>query len=129
MEKNTNLTPDPLFELSIGAKDKRSPKKTRFPNTSQKPGVFSSLPTRKVADTFHEFQLNAPVWSPGVTARRFISIPDGLAATPDETGIWKFPEGTLIVQHFETNKGLTLETQDFYRKPGFYLESCGLSME
>jgi uncharacterized repeat protein (TIGR03806 family) len=48
-----------------------------------------------------EYDLNIPFWSDGATKRRWIAIPAGTSITFSPTGSWTFPNGTVIVKHFE----------------------------
>ena len=69
------------------------------------PGIFENLSTSKPIRNFIAFELNAPVCRPGVKLRSWMQIPKGKHIHFSEDDDWVFPEGSILVQHFETEKG------------------------
>lgn len=63
-------------------------------------GVFRSLETLEPMAGFIPFELNSPLWIPGVVAQRWLSIPPGTKIRFSAEGDWGFPSGTIFIQHF-----------------------------
>lgn len=72
--------------------------------------VFDDVRDLIPAEGSHPFSMNAPVWLPGVKARRWIRVPAGTEIDIDPEGPWKFPEGTTVIEHFDTEFGAPHET-------------------
>jgi glucose/arabinose dehydrogenase/mono/diheme cytochrome c family protein len=85
---------------------------TELPPTLADTKLFTKLnPLTPMAD-FVEVKLTAAPWLPGVTARRWLSLPVAtrLVVAPD--GELEFPAGSVLVQHHVvTRTGAALETQ------------------
>ncbi|MFT5854447.1 MAG: putative repeat protein (TIGR03806 family), partial [Verrucomicrobiales bacterium] len=71
-------------------------------------GAFANLSTLEPRAGLLPYDLNAPLWSDNAEKRRWIAIPnDGSHDSAAEQiqfsqqGNWEFPEGTVIVKHFE----------------------------
>lgn len=71
-------------------------------------GVFQSLSPLVPADIMVPYSLNAPFWSDNAIKTRWMIIPndgthDSLAEQIEysENGEWIFPEGAVLVKHFE----------------------------
>ncbi|MGC4014174.1 MAG: Ig-like domain-containing protein [Luteolibacter sp.] len=71
-------------------------------------GVFSNLASLTAASGFVPFDVNTPLWSDGAHKQRWIMVPNNgshdTAAekiTFNEKGNWTFPEGTILMKHFE----------------------------
>ena len=71
------------------------------PTLLSQTGLFTNLATLTPASGLIEYDLNIPFWSDGATKRRWIAIPAGTSITFSPTGSWTFPNGTVIVKHFE----------------------------
>lgn len=76
-----------------------------IPQTLAKTHLFTSLNPLKPNPEFHEFEINLPPWQPGVTSRRWISIPRGRKIHFEPHGEWGFPDGTIVIQNFEESDG------------------------
>lgn len=74
-------------------------------------GLFADVGQLQPAEGFHRFQLAAPMWRSGVVARRWIRLPSAASVveSPSE-GPWVFPEGTEVIEHFDTLNGQRHET-------------------
>ena len=72
---------------------------------------FASTTNLEPVSGFYAFRLNAPPWLPRVNTRLWIRVPDEKTIQPTSNGIWRFPQGTTIIQHFDTTKGHRLETR------------------
>jgi uncharacterized repeat protein (TIGR03806 family) len=64
-------------------------------------GLFTNLANLTPASGLIEYDLNLPFWSDGATKRRWVGIPQNAQVTFSPTGGWVFPNGTVIVKHFE----------------------------
>lgn len=73
----------------------------QVPGMLSETGLFMDLETLTPADGLVEYELNEPFWSDGAVKRRWIGIPDGERIGFAATGPWQFPDGTVIVKHFE----------------------------
>jgi uncharacterized repeat protein (TIGR03806 family) len=71
------------------------------PTLLSQTGLFTDLATLTPASGLIEYGLNVPFWSDGAVKRRWIAIPAGRNITFNPTGSWTFPNGTIIVKHFE----------------------------
>jgi uncharacterized repeat protein (TIGR03806 family) len=82
--------------------------------TSQPPvllsqtGVFTNLATLSPRAGLIPFEVNSPLWSDGAVKQRWIAVPNnGAPYDANEqvsfasTGEWSFPNGTVLVKHFE----------------------------
>jgi len=85
-----------------------------FPQTLTATGLFTNVPALTPKAGLIEYDLNSPLWSDGAEKRRWIALPGtdriGFAAT----AAWSFPEGTVLVKHFEletTDGPVRLETR------------------
>ncbi|MDP6436718.1 MAG: PQQ-dependent sugar dehydrogenase, partial [Gammaproteobacteria bacterium] len=69
-------------------------------------------------DSLIPYGLQAPFWSDGAIKSRFIGLPNGFDIDPNESGNddWDFPNGTVLVKHFELD-GQLIETRLFMRHP------------
>jgi hypothetical protein len=85
-------------------------------------GAFANTPAMVPNAGLVPYGLNAPLWSDDSRKLRWMGLPyDGTANTPTvgnhPTGKWTFPNGTVVVKHFEmvvneqTNTTKRLETR------------------
>lgn len=84
-------------------------------------GAFSDLASLTPVPGVIPYDVIQPLWSDGADKRRWIAIPnDGYPDTPGETidwseeGNWTFPNGTVLIKHFEFS-GRRLETRFLVR--------------
>ena len=89
--------------------------------------VFANLSTLQPNSGIVPYTVNTPLWSDRAVKSRWIALPnDGTHNTPSEQIVfdseenWEFPEGTVLIKHFELpvderNPGITrkLETRFF----------------
>jgi glucose/arabinose dehydrogenase len=66
--------------------------------------VFKTLAPLAPGEGFVPFDIALPPWQPGVTARRWISVPAGGKIHVNAEGQFEFPKGTVVVQHFTLEK-------------------------
>ncbi|MEO0899984.1 MAG: PQQ-dependent sugar dehydrogenase, partial [Bacteroidota bacterium] len=79
-----------------------------LPTTLSATGAFSNLTNMTPSQGFIPYTVNTALWSDRADKFRWIAIPnDGTHDTPSEKvtfsneDYWEFPEGTVIVKHFE----------------------------
>ncbi|MEL7533755.1 MAG: PQQ-dependent sugar dehydrogenase, partial [Bacteroidota bacterium] len=79
-----------------------------IPLTLSATGAFSNLSNMTPANGFIPYTVNTPLWSDRAEKQRWIALPnDGTFDSPAEQVVfdaadpWDFPEGTVIVKHFE----------------------------
>ncbi|MCP5544537.1 MAG: PQQ-dependent sugar dehydrogenase [Akkermansiaceae bacterium] len=90
-----------------------------YPPLLSQTGVFDDLATLTPAQGMVPYEVNMPLWSSGVSKKRWVMIPnDGVPNTPQErieyseNHAWQFPVGTVFVKHFERpDNGEPLETR------------------
>ncbi len=85
-----------------------------FPPDLASADVFKDLASLEPFDSFHSFQLNQPRWRPQVAMKLWIRVPKNQKIEPAPNEIWRFPKGTTIIQHFESDTGSPLETHLFW---------------
>lgn len=97
-----------LYVLTLGAESKimRLERTTGFSNAPRRlseTGVFADTASQvlEAAPGFVPYDVAAPLWSDGASKQRWVSVPDGAALGYSATGSWSFPEGTVLVKHFE----------------------------
>ena len=91
-------------------------------------GVFSDLTSLTPHAALIPYDVNTSLWTDGVLKQRWFAVPnDGTPNTAaeqiayDEIGEWGFPEGSVLVKHFETPEGRRLETRLFvHGETGWY---------
>lgn len=82
------------------------------PSTLTEIGVLVRLAPFTPQPDFVEVKLNAAPWFPGVSTRRWISLPVAAHLAVDADGEFGFPAGTVVIQHHVATKtGAPLETQ------------------
>ncbi|MEM6633810.1 MAG: PQQ-dependent sugar dehydrogenase, partial [Bacteroidota bacterium] len=81
---------------------------TEPPALLSETGAFSSLLTLTPTPGIIPYSVNSPLWSDGASKKRWIALPnDGIHDSPaeqiefDPENPWKFPEGTVLIKHFE----------------------------
>jgi len=83
-----------------------------FADRLSRTDLFDSLEPFKPARDFVGFELNAPVWRPGVEGRFWIRVPEGKKISFHEQGEWYLPAGTVVIQHYsDSRQHANLETQ------------------
>jgi glucose/arabinose dehydrogenase len=84
-----------------------------WPNRLSKTDLFEDLAGLRPRGDFLSFDLNAPVWLPGISVRRWLRVPEGrrIGFSPDAD--WRLPSGTIVMQHFDAG-GRKLETHVYW---------------
>ena len=78
-----------------------------YPPLLSQTGLFSDLASLTPAQGMVPFEVNMPLWSSGLSKKRWVMIPnDGVPNTAEErityseNHSWQFPVGTVFVKHF-----------------------------
>ena len=88
-----------------------------FPRTLAEAGAMGSMAPYHPGNSFTAFEINAPVWKPGAQIKYWLKMPLGGKIEVADGGDWIFPEGALIVEHFQADSGSPHETH-LYRSNG-----------
>lgn len=72
-----------------------------IPKLLSESGAFDNLETLTPSGGIMPYEINAPLWSDGSTKKRWISLPDTSKIVFDINDTWTFPEGTVLIKHFE----------------------------
>ena len=103
-----------LVRISFVGEGKSSTKEEPFPELLSEIGIFEDLSEQIVSNGFFAFEFNAPVWHPGVTQRNWMQIPDDKKIQFSTDKDWLFPEGSVLVQHFDSEPGNPFETHVYW---------------
>ena len=79
-----------------------------FPTLLSETGLFANLANLTPVTGLIEYAVNSELYSDDAIKRRFIGLPGGSRIRFSPSGPWGFPEGTVLVKHFE----LLLEVGD-----------------
>ncbi|MES2439015.1 MAG: Ig-like domain-containing protein [Verrucomicrobiota bacterium] len=74
---------------------------TPLPSTLSQTGVFSNMAALTPSAKLIPYALNQPFWSDGAVKSRWATVPDGTTVGFNATGEWNWPEGSVLVKHFE----------------------------
>ena len=81
---------------------------TGVPQNLSETGAFQDLTTLSPSDGLIPYELVESFWSDGALKKRWMAVPnDGTHDTTDEiinfseNGVWDFPDGTVLVKHFD----------------------------
>ena len=103
-EKSTTAagTPSPVrpVKLAAGLKLASSPEKG-LPPTLTETGIFSEMATLKPIASALPYTLNSTVWADGAEMKRWVILPEGEGVKILPSGEFKWPAGTVLVQHFD----------------------------
>ncbi len=69
-----------------------------FPRRLSQTGLFNSTRDHRPALGVLPYSINAPLWSDGATTERFLAVPGEGRIELDNQGIWRFPEGSVLVR-------------------------------
>ena len=64
-------------------------------------GLFTDLGNLSPSAGMIEYDVNTAFWSDGASKRRWIGVPTDTQIVFNETGVWQFPVGSVVVKHFE----------------------------
>lgn len=81
------------------------------PSTLTGTGLVAARNPLQPLEGFVEFRINLPPWQPGITARRWISIPAHERLRINNDGQFEFPAGAIVIQHYSLERtGRSFET-------------------
>ena len=69
-----------------------------FPRRLSQTGLFTSTRDQQPAPGVVPYSVNAPLWSDGATAERFLAVPGDGRIELDNQGVWRFPAGSVLVR-------------------------------
>ena len=72
-----------------------------FPRRLSETGLFTSMKDLVPASGVVPYTVNAPLWSDGATARRFLAVPGTQAVRFSENKTWRLPNGSAVVRTLE----------------------------
>ncbi|MDF1662625.1 MAG: PQQ-dependent sugar dehydrogenase [Planctomycetota bacterium] len=72
-----------------------------FPQSLSATGLFKDLASLSPSNGVIEYEVNSPLWSDGARKRRWMALPGQTKIVFHPTNGWTFPNGTVIVKHFE----------------------------
>lgn len=72
-----------------------------MPRRLSQTGLFRSLEDLSPQAGVIPYTVNSSLWSDGANKSRWIVLPGDARITFSESGPWSFPEGTVLVKHFE----------------------------
>jgi uncharacterized repeat protein (TIGR03806 family) len=75
-----------------------SKKANEFPRRLSETGLFASTRDHQPAPGVIPYSVNAPLWSDGASAERFLAVPGDGTIGLDPQGIWRFPDGSVLVR-------------------------------
>jgi uncharacterized repeat protein (TIGR03806 family) len=76
-----------------------------FPRRLSQTGLFTSTRDQQPAPGVVPYSVNAPLWSDGATAERFMAIPGDARINLDNQGVWRFPSGSVLVRTIAIEQG------------------------
>ncbi len=72
-----------------------------FPALLSQTGAFTDTANMTPAAALIPYDVNSPLWSDGAAKKRWMIIPTNTQISLTTTGEWTFPNGTVLVKHFE----------------------------
>ncbi len=69
-----------------------------FPRRLSQTGLFASTREHQPAPGVIPYAINAPLWSDGATAERFLAVPKDGRIELDDQGVWRFPDGSVLAR-------------------------------
>ncbi|MEE9494690.1 MAG: PQQ-dependent sugar dehydrogenase [Gammaproteobacteria bacterium] len=72
-----------------------------IPDRLSETGIFSNIASLQIASGFIEYDINHPFHSDNAIKRRWVGVPDDKKVTFDSDNSWAFPQGSVVVKHFE----------------------------
>ena len=72
-----------------------------FPQTLSATGLFTNTASLVPNPGLIAFDVRSPLWSDGTFKRRWLALPTTARIGFAATGAWTYPQGTVLVKHFE----------------------------
>lgn len=73
----------------------------QFPTRLSETGLFVSTAEQAPAPGVVAYAVNAPAWTDGATARRWLALPDGCQITYSSSRGWSIDDGAVVAQTWE----------------------------
>ena len=96
-----------------------------FPRRLSDSGLFTSTREQTAAPGVVPYAINAPLWSDGASAERWLAVPGAARIVAAEAGIWRLPDGAVLARtvSVEQEPGnpatrTRVETQVLHREEG-----------
>jgi uncharacterized repeat protein (TIGR03806 family) len=106
-------------------KNQAAASRSDFPRRLSQTGLFASTRDHRLAPGVVSYEINSPLWSDGETAERLLAIPGTGRIAVEDTGVWKFPEGSVLARTVSVERRagdpssrVRLETQVLHREDG-----------
>ncbi|MBI4624454.1 MAG: PQQ-dependent sugar dehydrogenase [Verrucomicrobia bacterium] len=80
---------------------KAEPRKGNVPTRLSETGAFIDLASLQPTSALIPYDVNVPQWVNGALVRRWLSVPSGKTIRFDRDERWRFPPGTVFVEHFD----------------------------
>lgn len=93
---------------------------TEFPTTLSATGCFESVSPLKLGPSFVRYDVNAPLWSDGLSKERAIFLPPDEKIEFSVAGNWRFPVGTIVTKSFSARLDTgdrRIETRVLVKRP------------
>lgn len=75
--------------------------RAEVPRTLGATNLFATLSPLAPRDGFLRVEINLPPWQPGLRTTRWFLVPPGKQIKCSVDGDWKFPDGSIFVQHYQ----------------------------
>jgi uncharacterized repeat protein (TIGR03806 family) len=76
---------------------------SEFPRRLSQTGLFASTREHLPATGVVPYTVNAELWADGATAERFMAVPGNGRVGIDDNGVWRFPDGSVLVRTVSLN--------------------------
>ncbi|TAL02925.1 MAG: hypothetical protein EPO07_06800 [Verrucomicrobia bacterium] len=86
-----------IYKLAIADQSASRPLPTLLSQT----GAFTNLATLAPNPGFVPYTVNSPLWSDAALKTRWLALPTNTVINFAPTGEWTFPNGTVLMKHFE----------------------------
>jgi uncharacterized repeat protein (TIGR03806 family) len=97
---------DELYVLTMGGESKvlrleRGDAADALPSRLSQVGAFEDLASLRPIASLEPYSVQSPLWSDGAEKQRWMQLPSGQQIGFAPEGAWRFPEGTVLIKHFE----------------------------
>jgi glucose/arabinose dehydrogenase len=81
-----------------------APRPGNVPPLLSQTGAFADVRQLQPVPGLVPYEVRVPQWLNGASARRWIAVPAGKKIGFDPTGPWRFPAGTVFVEHLDWSR-------------------------
>lgn len=106
-----------LTRISYVGGDYNENESIAYPLMLSEMGVLETGEPFQPVDGFERFEMNLPIWRPGMRVDNWVKMPEDGKIESMLNGEWVFPLDTTIIQHFQNYLGEAHETH-LYRANG-----------